>query len=80
VREALVFGAKLRLPESISTSEKLARVEEVIEQLGLERVGNTRIGNVDRRGISGGEARRVTIGLELVAKPDVLILDEPTSG
>jgi ABC-type multidrug transport system ATPase subunit len=80
VREALAFAARLRLPEHVPVSEKLARVDEVIDQLGLERVADTRIGGVDRRGISGGEMRRLTIGMELVARPDVLILDEPTSG
>ena len=53
---------------------------EVLSQLGLNDVANTRIGNSERRGISGGEMRRVSIGLELVGEPDVLILDEPTSG
>jgi len=49
-------------------------------QLGIDHIADSRIGSSDRRGISGGEMRRVSIGLELVAKPDVLILDEPTSG
>ncbi|KAL5533512.1 hypothetical protein ACEPAF_5288 [Sanghuangporus sanghuang] len=80
VREALVFAAKLRLPESVSFQEKHARVEEVIEQLGLTEVADTRIGDGERRGISGGEMRRVSIGLELVGRPDALVLDEPTSG
>jgi ABC-type lipoprotein export system ATPase subunit len=80
VREALLFAARLRLPESVPESEKVARVDEVLQQLGIAHVGGTRIGSEERRGVSGGEMRRVSIGLELVARPDVLILDEPTSG
>lgn len=80
VYEALLFAAELRVPESIPLSEKRARVDDVIEKLGLDKVRNVRIGDGEKRGISGGEMRRVSIGLELVARPDVLILDEPTSG
>ncbi|KZT74033.1 hypothetical protein DAEQUDRAFT_720885 [Daedalea quercina L-15889] len=80
VHEALLFGARLRLPESVPDAEKRARVDALIAQLGLAHVRGTRIGDGERRGISGGEMRRVSIGLELVARPDVLILDEPTSG
>lgn len=70
----------MRLPESVPPSQKAARVEQVIGQLGLEGVADTRIGSGERRGVSGGEMRRVSIGLELVGRPDVLVLDEPTSG
>lgn len=80
VREALTFAANLRMPESVPTHTKAERVERIIQQLGLERVADTRIGSGERRGVSGGEMRRVSIGLELVGRPDVLILDEPTSG
>jgi ABC-type multidrug transport system ATPase subunit len=64
----------------VPESEKQARVDEVLGQLGIAHIADTRIGGVERRGVSGGEMRRVSIGLELVARPDVLILDEPTSG
>ena len=80
VREALMFSAALRLPESVSKVEKAARVEEVLDQLGLLKVANSRIGDKGKRGVSGGEMRRVSIGLELVGNPDILVLDEPTSG
>ncbi|OCH90675.1 hypothetical protein OBBRIDRAFT_876867 [Obba rivulosa] len=80
VHEALLFAARLRLPESVSDSEKRARVDDVLERLGIARIRDVRIGDGEKRGISGGEMRRVSIGLELVAQPDVLILDEPTSG
>ena len=82
VGEALLFAARLRLPEYITDAEKRQRVEDVLEQLGLTHVRDARIGGrtSHARGISGGEMRRVSIGLELVASPDVLILDEPTSG
>jgi len=80
VSEALLFAARLRLPEYVTDAEKRQRVEDVLEQLGLTHVRDSRIGGSHARGISGGEMRRVSIGLELVASPDVLILDEPTSG
>ncbi|KAH8114133.1 hypothetical protein DFH11DRAFT_1704353 [Phellopilus nigrolimitatus] len=80
VREALTFAAELRLPECVPAHEKCARVDAVLAQLGLDRVADARIGSGARRGVSGGEMRRVSIGLELVGRPDALVLDEPTSG
>lgn len=78
--ETLIFAAQLRLPENIPKSIKIERAHTVLSQLGLTDVAHTRVGSVERRGISGGEMRRVSIGIELVAAPDVLVLDEPTSG
>ncbi|KAI0700493.1 hypothetical protein C8T65DRAFT_657534 [Cerioporus squamosus] len=80
VYEALLFAARLRLPEGVPDSEKAARVDDIMDRLGISHLRNVRIGDGEKRGISGGEMRRVSIGLELVARPDVLILDEPTSG
>ncbi|KAF7298507.1 ABC transporter protein [Mycena kentingensis (nom. inval.)] len=86
VYEALLFAARLRLPENVSDAEKRTRVEGIMETLGIAALRDTRIGwggdvgGGKARGISGGEMRRVSIGLELIASPDVLILDEPTSG
>jgi len=82
VREALMFAASLRLPESLPNYKKAAIVSAIIDKLGLEDVAETRIGATDGtgRGISGGEARRVSIGLELAGCPDILVCDEPTSG
>ncbi|KAJ7063611.1 hypothetical protein C8F01DRAFT_1133693 [Mycena amicta] len=86
VYEALLFAARLRLPENVSDAEKRTRVEGIMETLGIAALRDVRIGwggdvgGGKARGISGGEMRRVSIGLELIASPDVLILDEPTSG
>lgn len=83
VFEALLFAARLRLPESIPDTEKQERVVALLEKLGIENIRNARIGDNTggkARGISGGEMRRVSIGSELIASPDILILDEPTSG
>lgn len=55
----------------------------LLEKLGISHIKNSRIGDANgskSRGISGGEMRRVSIGLELIGCPDVLFLDEPTSG
>jgi energy-coupling factor transporter ATP-binding protein EcfA2 len=64
----------------MSKQEKIERVNIVIGQLGLEGCRNTRIGDEIDRGISGGERKRVSIGIELVTNPKILFLDEPTSG
>ncbi|KAI0713620.1 ABC transporter [Earliella scabrosa] len=80
VHEALFFAARLRLPEGVPDSEKRARVDDIMDRLGIAHLRDVRIGDGEKRGISGGEMRRVSIGLELVARPDVLLLDEPTSG
>ncbi|KAF9936023.1 hypothetical protein BGZ67_002753 [Mortierella alpina] len=80
VYEAVLFSAMLRLPEAMPIQRIHERVAEVIEMLGLTHCKDRRIGNVTSRGISGGEKRRVSIALELITRPPILILDEPTSG
>ncbi|KAF4314702.1 hypothetical protein G195_011647, partial [Phytophthora kernoviae 00238/432] len=84
VRECISYSAQLRLPASLSDSAKSTMVDRVIAELNLTHVANSRIGSVangsGKRGVSGGERRRVSIGMELVTSPQILILDEPTSG
>ncbi|BBG94733.1 ATP-binding cassette 14 [Prunus dulcis] len=80
VTETLVFTALLRLPRSLSRDEKVQHVEHVISELGLSGCRNSMIGGPLFRGISGGEKKRVSIGLEMLINPSLLLLDEPTSG
>ncbi|CAA3025546.1 ABC transporter G family member 5 [Olea europaea subsp. europaea] len=78
VEETLTFSAKLRL--RLPGEELRSRVKSLIQELGLSRVAGARVGDNKVRGISGGERRRVSIGVEVIHEPKVLILDEPTSG
>eukprot|EP01018_Ginkgo_biloba_P029591 Gb_19188 [translate_table: standard] len=80
VKETLMFSAWFRLPPSVSKQEKEAKVESLISELGLVHVSDTRIGDESIRGVSGGERRRVSIGVDVIHDPAVLLLDEPTSG
>ncbi|KAI9001767.1 P-loop containing nucleoside triphosphate hydrolase protein [Hyaloraphidium curvatum] len=81
VRENIAFSAELRLSKHIPRSEKLRRVDEVIRELNLEKVADSKVGDgTFIRGISGGEKKRVSIGMELVTAPALLFLDEPTTG
>uniref|UniRef100_A0A8C2XBE3 ATP-binding cassette, sub-family G (WHITE), member 2a n=1 Tax=Cyclopterus lumpus TaxID=8103 RepID=A0A8C2XBE3_CYCLU len=80
VRENFRFSAALRLPKSVSQKEKEEKVEKLIQELGLGRVADSRVGTQLIRGISGGERKRTNIGMELIIDPPVLFLDEPTTG
>ncbi|CAI5970078.1 unnamed protein product [Closterium sp. NIES-64] len=80
-RETLMFSAEMNLPsETFSHKEKQERVERLLELLGLQHAANTIIGDEGRRGVSGGERKRVAIGAQIVHDPKILFLDEPTSG
>ncbi|KNE56283.1 hypothetical protein AMAG_02109 [Allomyces macrogynus ATCC 38327] len=80
VLDTLMFSAKTRLPARWAHVQHAQKVLETIEYLGLSHVMNEAIGDEESRGISGGQRKRVNIGMELVAEPAVLFLDEPTSG
>ena len=75
VRQALNYGAQLRLPNDTTKAERDARVADVMEKLELTERADLRI---DR--LSGGQRKRASIGLELLTSPQLLVLDEPTSG
>ncbi|KAJ2235056.1 ATP-binding cassette transporter snq2 [Coemansia sp. RSA 1722] len=81
VREALRFSAALRRSARVSSKERDRYVEYVIELLGLGDIADCLVGDPESsKGISLEERKRLTIGVELVAKPKILFLDEPTSG
>ena len=80
VAEMLMYTAELKNPLATPAATKVARVNAVIEQLALAPCRDVRIGSSLARGISGGQAKRVNIGIALVTSPRVLFLDEPTSG
>ncbi|KAJ0414050.1 P-loop containing nucleoside triphosphate hydrolase protein [Aspergillus carlsbadensis] len=79
--EQLDFSALFRQPYHIPRQEKLAYVDTIIKLLELEDIANMLLGKVFGAGLSIEQRKRVTIGVELVAKPSVLIfLNEPRSG
>lgn len=80
VEETLMFAAEFRLPRTLSKSKKRLRVQALIDQLGLRNAAKTVIGDEGHRGVSGGERRRVSIGIDIIHDPIILFLDEPTSG
>ncbi|CAE8638660.1 unnamed protein product [Polarella glacialis] len=86
VHECLTVGeqiqsAALLRGEPWTTSKRAKRItEDVLQILQINHIRNTVVGSVEHRGISGGQRKRVNIGLELAADPTVLFLDEPTSG
>lgn len=77
VRECLMFAAWLKLP---SKTNYKARVEEILEDLKLVKAAETKIGGPLVKGVSGGERKRCSIGVELITDPNLIFLDEPTTG
>ncbi|KAM5282641.1 broad substrate specificity ATP-binding cassette transporter ABCG2-like isoform 1-T2 [Hipposideros larvatus] len=80
VRENLQFSAALRLPKTTTNHEKNERINMVIQELGLTKVADSKVGTQFTRGVSGGERKRTSIGMELITDPSILFLDEPTTG
>ena len=79
VRETIDFSAKLAL-HGLDRGARKAMTNSLITAFGLRQQEHTIIGTPIRKGISGGQKRRVSVASQLVASPRVLFLDEPTSG
>jgi len=80
VGEQIRFSADLRNPKEMTDSRRKLIYEDVLEVMQLSNIQNSIVGGLEKRGISGGQRKRVSIGLELAADPTMLFLDEPTSG
>ncbi|KAK5221351.1 hypothetical protein LTR72_006911 [Exophiala xenobiotica] len=80
VRETLHYAARMRLPKWMSAKQQIDRAESLMGGLGLKDCADTMVGNELCRGVSGGERRRLSIAIQILADPLVLFLDEPTSG
>ncbi|PVD33949.1 hypothetical protein C0Q70_05211 [Pomacea canaliculata] len=80
LRETLSFTTMLRLPDKLPKSEKIQRMEAIIDDLDIRKCQHTIMGDAWCRGISGGEKKRASIACELITDPAIIFLDEPTSG
>jgi ABC-type multidrug transport system ATPase subunit/ABC-type multidrug transport system permease subunit len=79
-REAILFSARLRLPKTIPFAELRRLAETMVEELRLTKCADTLIGSSTLKGVSGGERKRTSVGVELVTQPSLVFLDEATSG
>ena len=80
VRENILHSARVRLPASWRDKEIQDHVDSLIACLQLTHVQHSRVGDSRKPVISGGQRKRVNIGIELAAAPMAIFLDEPTSG
>jgi ABC-type multidrug transport system ATPase subunit/ABC-type multidrug transport system permease subunit len=80
VRETLLFAARLRLPRAVSDETKNKIVDEIMDILDLTSMQDYIIGDAKTQGLSPAQCKRVNIGVELVANPSIIFLDEPTTG
>jgi ABC-type multidrug transport system ATPase subunit len=80
VTETLKYQAKLRLPSGTSEQAITNRVTDVLKTLGLFQCCNIQVGNDEKKGISGGEKRRLSVGVQLLSDPSICLFDEPTTG
>ncbi|KAI1341281.1 hypothetical protein F5Y15DRAFT_29634 [Xylariaceae sp. FL0016] len=80
VYENILHSARIRLPRTWADVDIKAHVNSVIDCLELSHVHDSLVGSVGKPVISGGQRKRVSIGMELAAAPMAIFLDEPTSG
>lgn len=79
-RETLDFAARLSFPRQLSRADRSGIVDESLASFGLTEQANVLIGTPLRKGISGGQKRRVSVATSILTNPSILFLDEPTSG
>ncbi|RNA33868.1 white isoform X1 [Brachionus plicatilis] len=81
VKEHLTFMAMLKMGANFSKEQKVERVHEIIRELKIKKCKDTKIGGINnKKGISGGEKRRLSFASEILTDPQILFCDEPTSG
>ena len=80
VEETLMYTAELRLPRTFTYKERKERVEDVMIDLGLMHLRKAIIGMELKQGISGSERKRLCVAMQLINRPQLLFLDEPTTG
>jgi ABC-type multidrug transport system ATPase subunit len=78
IKHALAYTARLRLPRDTSAGEISAYIERVLQRVGLLEKGDLAVDTPEP--LSGGQLKRVNLAVELVANPNILFLDEATSG
>lgn len=79
-RECLSFSAYLRLSRDITKEQRDEFVTGLLTTLHLEKCADTLVGSALIKGLSGGEKKRTSVGVELITNPKMLFLDEPLSG
>eukprot|EP00026_Physarum_polycephalum_P000679 Phypoly_transcript_00680.p1 GENE.Phypoly_transcript_00680~~Phypoly_transcript_00680.p1 ORF type:complete len:1306 (+),score=176.26 Phypoly_transcript_00680:244-4161(+) len=80
IKETFEFSMKCQADKNSSAESRQTRIQLLLKLLDLKHVENTLVGNDLVRGISGGQRKRVTIGVAMMAGPSLMILDEPTTG
>lgn len=79
VREALQYTAMLRSPRNWSSKMRERKIKESAALMGLTSKLNNVIGTVDSYGLSGGEKKRLSLCMDLLAERRIMVIDEPTT-
>jgi ATP-binding cassette subfamily G (WHITE) protein 2 len=77
VWETLSYAAQLRMGSSTTREQRTQRIEELLGLMGISHIKEVIIGNSRRKGVSGGERKRVSVSVELLNRPQLVFLDEP---
>ena len=78
--EAFEFVAALRCGKNVSSETITDRAHSMLQALRLEGCAGTYLGSATLKGVSSGEKKRTAVGIELIPNPEILFLDEPTTG